>query len=172
LAVLADAYRRLRKRGELNGARLEVAGYLAPEHRKYLDDIQNEMEKAGLSEEFTYRGALDREQKISFLQSLDILSVPATYDEPKGIFLLEAMACGVPVVQPRRGGFTEIVERTGGGLLVKPDDVESLAEGILKAANEPTLREQLSESGFTKVREYHTVQRMADKALEAYASLL
>ena len=172
LAVLADAYRRLRKRGELNGARLEVAGYLAPEHRKYLADIQLEMEKAGLSEEFTYRGALDREQKISFLQNLDILSVPATYDEPKGIFLLEAMACGVPVVQPRRGGFTEIVERTGGGLLVKPDDVDSLAEGILKAANEPTLREQLSKSGFTKVREYYTVQRMADSALEAYSSLL
>ena len=39
------------------------------------------------------------------------MSVPATYDEPKGIFLLEAMAIGVPVVQPRRGAFPEIVER-------------------------------------------------------------
>ena len=65
---------------------------------------------------------LDREEKIAFLRRLDVLSVPATYDEPKGMFLLEAMACGVPVVQPRRGGFTEIVEKTGGGLLVEPDD--------------------------------------------------
>ncbi len=48
----------------------------------------------------------------------------------KECFLLEAMACGVPVVQPRRGAFTEIVERTGGGLLVQPDDAESLADGI------------------------------------------
>ena len=47
------------------------------------------------------------------------MSVPATYDEPKGVSLLEAMACGVPVVQPRRGAFTEIVEKTGGGLLVR-----------------------------------------------------
>ena len=62
-----------------------------------------------------------------------MLSVPATYDEPKGVFLLEAMASGVPVVQPRRGAFTEIVEKTGGGLLVAPDDPEALAEGLLQA---------------------------------------
>ena len=54
-----------------------------------------------------------------------MLSVPATYDEPKGMFLLEAMASGVPVVQPRRGAFIEIVEKTGGGLLVEPDDPDS-----------------------------------------------
>ena len=59
-----------------------------------------------------------------------MLSVPATYDEPKGMFLLEAMASGVPVVQPRRGAFTEIVEKTGGGLLVEPDDPEQLADGL------------------------------------------
>ena len=62
------------------------------------------------------------------------MSVPATYDEPKGVSLLEAMACGVPLVQPRRGAFTEIVENTGGGLLVEPDDPQSLADGILKIA--------------------------------------
>ncbi len=60
--------------------------------------------------------------KLAFLRSIDVLSVPATYDEPKGVFLLEAMASGVPVVQPRRGAFTEVVEKTGGGLLVAPDD--------------------------------------------------
>ena len=59
-----------------------------------------------------------------------MLSVPATYDEPKGMFLLEAMASGVPVVQPRRGGFVEIVEKTGGGLLVDPDNPDSLADGL------------------------------------------
>ena len=90
------------------------------------------MREAGLAGEFHYRGVLDRDGKIEFLRSLDVLSVPATYDEPKGIFLLEAMACGVPVVQPRRGAFTEVVERTGGGLLVEPDDAEALAAGLLR----------------------------------------
>ncbi len=172
LHILADAYRRLRKIGSLSNTRLEVAGYLAPEHRKYLDDIQREMSDAGLAEEFTYRGVVDREEKIAFLQGLDLLSVPATYDEPKGIFLLEAMACGVPVVQPRRGGFTEIVEQTGGGILVNPDDVDSLAEGLLQLAQDSEMRKSLSDSGFTRMRHFYSVARMADHAIGVYEDLL
>jgi glycosyltransferase involved in cell wall biosynthesis len=172
LHVLADSYRRLRARGELSNARLEAAGYLAPEHQAYLQEIEKEMQQSGFGDEFHYRGVLDREQKIAFLQTLDVLSVPATYDEPKGMFLLEAMACGVPVVQPRRGGFTEIVETTGGGELVEPDDADSLAEGILRIQRDPALGERLGQSGFEKVREQYSVARMADRALEAYESVL
>jgi glycosyltransferase involved in cell wall biosynthesis len=172
LHVLANAYRRLRKDGRLPNARLEAAGYMAPQHETYLKDIERELKQAGLGEEFNYRGVLDREQKIAFLQSLDVLSVPATYDEPKGMFLLEAMACGVPLVQPSRGAFTEIVEKTSSGLLVEPDDVESLAAGVLRIYEDPALREKLGQSGFENVREHYSVARMADRALEAYASVL
>ena len=172
LHVLADAYRHLRSNGALKNARLEVAGYLAPEHHKYLDDIVRQMEEANLGSEFAYRGKLDREQKISFLQGLDVLSVPATYNEPKGIFLLEAMACGIPVVQPRRGGFTEIVEKTGGGLLVEADDLNSLADGLLKINQDASLAAELSENGFRNVREFYSVARMADSALDVYQSLM
>jgi len=172
LHVLADAYRRMRQSGDLANARLEAAGYLAPEHKTYLSDIERTMKEAGLAEEFHYRGALDREQKIEFLRTLDVLSVPATYDEPKGMFLLEAMACGVPLVQPRRGGFTEIIEKTSGGLLVDPDDPVSLAAGILQLYLDPALAGQLGQNGYQKVREHYSVARMADRAVEAYESVL
>ena len=59
---------------------------------------------------------------MRFLQGLDVLSVPTTYREPKGLYVLEALANGVPVVQPRHGSFPELIEATGGGLLVNPDD--------------------------------------------------
>jgi Glycosyltransferase len=172
LHVLADAYQRMRKSGSLTNARMEVAGYLAPEYQRYLHDIESGFKNSGLGEEFTYRGVLDRQQKISFLQTLDVLSVPATYNEPKGIFLLEAMACGVPVVQPRRGGFTEIIKRTGGGLLVEPDDVDSLAEGLLKIARDTEIAKRLAADAFTKVREHYSVTRMADSALEVYTDMV
>jgi glycosyltransferase involved in cell wall biosynthesis len=172
LHVLAEAYRKLRADGAIQAARLEVAGYIAPEHKTYLADIEQQMKNASLAGEFNYRGVLDRDQKIAFLQGLDVLSVPATYNEPKGIFLLEAMACGVPVVQPRRGGFTEIVEKTGGGLLVEPDSLEALVEGIARIHREPGLGNALGKRGYLKVREYYSVSQMAGRALEVYAETI
>ena len=72
------------------------------------------------------------------------------------------------LVQPRRGAFTEIVERTGGGLLVQPDDPQSLAEGILNIARDTKLAQKLSANGFRGVREHYTAAHMADRVLECY----
>jgi len=171
LHVLAEAYRLARQSGELNEARLEAAGYMAPDCKPYLDEIQKHLQDAGLGGEFHYRGAVERADKIAFLRSLDVMSMPATYDEPKGVSLLEAMACGVPLVQPRRGSFTEIVEKTGGGLLVQPDDPQSLADAILKLSRDPNLAQELSANAFRGVREHYTAAHMADKVLEAYSDL-
>jgi len=171
LHVLAEAYRLARQSGELVDARLEAAGYMAPDCKPYLDEIQKHLQDAGLGGEFHYRGAVERADKIAFLRSLDVMSMPATYDEPKGVSLLEAMACGVPLVQPRRGSFTEIVEKTGGGLLVQPDDPRSLADGILKLSRDPNLAQELSANAFRGVREHYTAAHMADKVLEAYSDL-
>ena len=168
LHVLAEAYRLLRHSGDLPQARLEVAGYMAADCKPYLNEIEADFRKAKLGDEFHYRGVLDRTEKIEFLRGLDVMSIPATYDEPKGVSLLEAMACGVPLVQPRRGGFTEIVEKTGGGLLVPPDDPQSLAEGILKLYRNRELAAELGAKGFRGVREHYTAAHMADRILEAY----
>lgn len=166
LHVLAEAYRLLRK--ELPSARLEVAGYMAPDAKTYLAEVQRRLTDAGLAGEFRYHGVLDRPDKIAFLRSLDVMSVPATYDEPKGVSLLEAMACGVPLVQPRRGTFTEILESTGGGLLVQPDDPAQIAEGLLKIARNKQLAEELGANGFRGVRANYSAAHMADRLLEAY----
>ncbi|MCI0485424.1 MAG: glycosyltransferase family 4 protein [Blastocatellia bacterium] len=172
LHVLCEAYEHLRKRNDFPRSRLEVAGYLAPEHRSYLRGIEQRMKKSGLADEFQYRGALDREGKIAFLRGLDVFSVPTTFNESKGMSLIEAMASGVPVVQPRRGSFSEMIEKTEGGLLVEPDDPTSLAEGILSVWKDAALAEEFSRKGREGVRMHYTVARMADRALEVYGSLV
>lgn len=172
LHVLCDAYRRFRATTRGTHARLLVAGYLAPEHAPYLEELTRQMKEAGLASEFEYRGELDRAGKIAFLQSLDVMSVPATYAEPKGIFLLEAMASGVPVVQPRRGAFPEILETTGGGILVDADDPDALAHGFRELQNDPSLASALGAAGAAGVRAYYTVGHMAETVERIYAEVI
>ncbi len=172
LHLLGEAYRLFRRRTASAPVRLEAAGYLAHAHKPYLDGIVRAMEKAGLGLEFKYHGAVDRTGKLAFLRSLDVLSVPATYDEPKGVFLLEALACGVPVVQPRRGAFTEVVEKTGGGVLVAPDDASALADGLFELWKDRSLARRLGRNGFDNSRAYYSVARSADQMMAVYDSLV
>ena len=172
LQLLADAYRLFRARTGGAPARLEAAGYLAAAHQPLLDGVRRSLDAAGLADEFTYHGAVDRTRKLAFLGSLDVLSVPATYDEPKGLFLLEAMASGVPVVQPRRGAFTETVERTGGGLLVAPDSAAALADGLYALWSDRALAERLQRAAFAGVREHYSIARSADRLMAVYDSMV
>jgi glycosyltransferase involved in cell wall biosynthesis len=169
--VLVEAYRRMRKLPGSDGSRLLAAGYLPPEHQEYLDDARRVLEASGLGGEFAYRGELDRAAKVAFFHELDVLSVPTTYKEPKGLFLMEAMASGVPVVQPRRGAFPEMVENTGGGLIVDADDPDALADGILALKREPELVASLGAAGARGVRKHYTVEKMAEQVECVYREL-
>ncbi|MDX2034128.1 MAG: glycosyltransferase family 4 protein [Blastocatellia bacterium] len=172
LHILADAYRRLRTRGDFGPARLDAAGYLAPEHRGYLEEIEQSMREAGLGDEFRYHGTLEREEKLRFLQSIDVFSMPTTYAEAKGLSILEAMASGVPVVQPRWGSFPEVVERTRGGLLCEPNDAGSLADALHSLWRNPEQLGDLARQAATGVRQFHGVEQMASRAATVYDRLL
>jgi glycosyltransferase involved in cell wall biosynthesis len=171
LHILAEAYRQLRKRPGFGPARLDAAGYLAPEHKPYLREIEEKMREAGLGDEFHYHGALDREAKLQFFQNIDVLSVPTTFADAKGFPALEAMASGVPVIQPRWGSFPEIIEKTGGGLLSEPNDPVSLVHGLYELWQNPERARDLARRGAAGVREHYTVTRMAEGALNVYSLL-
>jgi glycosyltransferase involved in cell wall biosynthesis len=173
LQALADAYVHLRQRtGAAADIRLDAAGYLGRADTPYFENVKRRLDAAGLLAEFTYHGAVDRPGKLAFLQTLDVLSVPAPYDEPKGVFLLEAMASGVPVVQPRRGAFTEIVEKTGGGLLVPQDDPRALGDALFELWQDRAKAAALGERGFQGVRAHYTVAHSADRFLEVCQPLI
>lgn len=172
LHLLAEAYKLFREHSGVSNTRLEAAGWMGPEGKAYLAEIERKLREWGLANEFQYHGELDRQGKIDFLRQLNVFSMPATYPEPKGLTLLEAMASGVPIIQPSHGSFPEIVERTGGGILVTANDAASLAEGIHKLYQNPEMANDLGRKGTAGVRQHYSVTQMADRALEVYGNLL
>jgi glycosyltransferase involved in cell wall biosynthesis len=165
---LADAYRILRQERDVPQARLAAAGWMGVNQKPYLDGIERTLRDAGLAGEFKYHGELSRLDKVRFLSELDVFSMPAPYKEPKGFSVLEAMAAGVPVVQPAHGAFPEMVLRTGGGVLVAPDDPHALAEGLWQVWQDADLRAKLGYLGAGGVRRHYSIARSAERMEKVY----
>jgi len=172
LHVLADAYRRLRQKPGVPDTRLLAGGYMLDEHRDYFAGVERQIADWGLADQFSYAGSPDRTGKIALLRQMDVLSVPSTYAEPKGFFLLEAMANGVPVVQPRHGAFPEIIERTGGGLLVDNGNPDALADGLFRILTDRGCAAELGRAGAAGVRQHYGVEHMARAAEGVYEEMV
>jgi len=159
---LVDAFRLLHAKHRQ--VRLRVGGYLGRPERDYYRAIQRAAQPLG--DAFTYVGSpLTLADKVQFLQGIDVLSVPTEFLEPKGLYVLEAMANGVPVVQPRHGAFPELIEATGGGLLVEPKDPRALADAFEQLLLNPDQRAALGAAGYSGVRARFGARAMADATL-------
>jgi len=169
LRELAEAFRILRQR--VPQARLRVGGYLKPEHASYFEDVRRLCRGWGF--DFDHVGSPDSHAaKVEYLKSLDVLSVPAPYQEPKGLYVLEALANGVPVVQPDHGAFPELIRSTDGGLLVPPDDPQQLAAALERLYREPQTRMQMGTTGQQRVQVQFNMQLMAQRSQEVFRAAL
>jgi glycosyltransferase involved in cell wall biosynthesis len=172
LHLLVAAFKQLTDELGPDRLRLRVAGWLGQRDRPYFDGIMDQVKEWGLENVVDYRGEVDRQAKIEFLSSLHVLSVPTTYRDPKGRFVLEALASGVPVVQPRHGAFPEMIEATGGGLLVEPDSADALASALGALRKDPVRRKELGRKGRESVRRDFSAEAMARRTLEVYEQYL
>jgi glycosyltransferase involved in cell wall biosynthesis len=158
---LVDAMPALRER--IPNAAIHAAGYLGPANRDWFEPLRKEL---------SYLGEVDLPGKLAFLDSLDVLSVPTAYEEPKGMYVIEALGRGIPVVQPRHGAFPELIEMTGGGVLVEPGNPRALADGLAQVLLDPSRRDQLARAGHSAVRERFTDDQMAANMLQVYQQTL
>lgn len=168
---LVEAYRIMRHDRGLPPSKLVAAGYLGADHHAYLDSIERHLRASGLDSEFHYAGTVDRDAKARFLRSLDVLSVPGSYHDPKGLYLLEAMATGVPVVQPNHGAFPEVLRNTCGGLLAASEKPEDVADAIMTLWRAPERAAEHGARGAEGVRARYTTAHMAEAMLKVYGEL-
>jgi glycosyltransferase involved in cell wall biosynthesis len=172
LHILVDAFLELRRRPEMQDVQLWVAGWLSEDHRQYAEREFGKIRDAGLSDAFQYAGAVDRQAKLEFLEQLDVLSVPTTYREPKGLFVLEALASGVPVVQPAHGAFGEMLDELGGGRLVPPNDPSRLADELGALLSDRETLRQLGLAGAQAVHTRRNADAMAEQTWEVFQQFL
>lgn len=169
---LCEAFVALAGRGGRDNLYLSAAGYFPGSSVSWLKGITARMKEAGVRNRVEFLGTLDRREKIEFLSRLDIFSVPARHPEAKGLYVLEAMASGIPLVLPDRGSFTELIARGGGGLLYDPGDENGLRSTLEILIDDRDQRLKLGREGREAAEGFFNSDRMAKETLDYYQDLL
>ncbi len=158
LHQLVDAFIAIAHRSEAKHVKLQLAGWMGPQHTTFWDEQKAKLNQAGLADRWEYLGSIDRDEKARFLSSINLFCVPTTYAEPKGLFLLEAIAAGTHYVQPDHGAFPELHQRMqttdqsrSFGELFKADSVEDLAVKLIGAIQSKRPNANASESTLQEI---------------------
>ncbi|MEM1058923.1 MAG: glycosyltransferase family 4 protein [Verrucomicrobiota bacterium] len=171
LGTLVDAFLLLHRRGSVPGLKLRVAGALTPPDEPFVNGIKAKVTEAGLAEHFELKGNITLEEKREFFEGLSVFSVPATYGEAFGLYVVEAMAAGVPVVQPRHASFPELIEHHDAGRLCAPNDAASLADELEAVLTDPDQARQLGANGRRAAFDHFTAETMATRLVEEVGQL-
>lgn len=170
LDTLVEAFIHLKNRDTIPRLKLHIGGGCGPGDEAFVKSLRKRLAEAGFIGETMFAPNLSRVEKIDFLESLSVFSVPAGYGEAFGLYVIEAMAAGVPVVQPCTASFPELIETTGGGLLCEPGDARSLADALETLLLDPAKARALGEAGRNAVSEKFRVAHMAEQTLRVFQS--
>jgi len=170
LDLLIDAYILLRQRDRVKDLKLRVGGGCGPSDMPFVEAQRQKLKAAEVLHEVEFCPNLTRAAKLEFFRSLTLMSTPALYGEAFGLYVIEAMAAGVPVVQPRHASFPELIAATGGGMICEPT-AKGLAASIEQLLCDPIALGGLSEAGRNAVFKDFSMERMAEDTAKVFEEL-
>ena len=172
LEILVDAFIQLKQTAPLRSLQLKIMGGRTPDDAPFLQRLRHKLSAQGMLADVEFFEGVARERRLEFLTSLTVLSVPLPYPEAFGMFILEALACAVPVVQPRIGAFPEIIAATGGGLCYDPADPGGLTRALQSLLLDPGAAHHLGQAGREAIRKEFNIHATAERILAVYKHCL
>lgn len=134
-----------------------------------LEEMKRMARELGIASSVDFRGHVN--QIADFLHATDIFVLPSL-QEGLPNSLLEAMACGLPVVATRIGGVTDIVKNGESGILVKPGDSKDLAQGILRLLKDDEFAAYIASNAYKTIKNSYSIDSIAPRYIELYKQLL
>ena len=169
--TLVEAFIHLKKNEKLKNARLRITGGKRADDKIFLNRIREQLSSCGLIDDVEFLPDFDYNTNPAFLRTLSVLSVPEKQPVAYGLYVLEALAAGVPVVQPASGVFPELLEMTGGGVLCEPNNATALASAMEPLLLEPDYARQLGKRGRDAVFEKFNIEQTAEEMVRIYGEI-
>ena len=172
LDTVVDAFIRLRRDGRNPLLRLKIGGGCGPGDEPFVDRMRQRLAAAGLASEFSIHPNVSRAEKVQFYASCDVISVPSRAEEAFGLYVIESLAAGTPLVQPAAGAYPELLAATGGGTICGANTAEALADTLDPLLRDPRRLRELGQAGRSVVVREFTDEIMARKTVAALHHIL
>jgi glycosyltransferase involved in cell wall biosynthesis len=169
--IVVDAFIDLKKNTGFEDVKLIATGGLTGDDKKFLKDQKQKIKDNNLEDSFEIIEEFEGDARHNFFRKVSMVSVPVRIGEAFGMYLLESMASGIPVVQPALGAFPEIVEKSGGGVTYSPNTPKKLSETWADLLSNPEKLEKLSIDGYEGTKKHFNIHNHAAEIIELYESL-
>ena len=150
---------------------LAVGGQLLKSNEEFWEGLKADLGEKELGERLDYAGEMEMAEKVHFLKRCDVFCVPGRSAERNGMAWIEAVSAGVPLVVTDRPGLREIVDLTGGGVVVLPDDPAALADALATLRDDPDRADRLGRAAAQGAAEHFDIGETAGETLAIYESL-
>jgi glycosyltransferase involved in cell wall biosynthesis len=168
LDTLVEAFLKLRAEGRGPLLKFRAAGGMGPEDGPFVEAMRHRLLQAEIGPDFEISPGLDRAARQELLRRVSVVAVPARQPEAFGLFAIEAMAAGVPVILSQLGAYPELIEATEGGMLVEPDSSAALARMLEMIITRPNDARAMGDRGRRAVLSKFSIGRMAEGVLAVF----
>jgi glycosyltransferase involved in cell wall biosynthesis len=172
LEILIDAFIELKKKEALRNIRLKLTGGHTDDDKHFINKQIKKLNSHGFMHDVEFIEDYRPEAIPKFFQGLSVVSVPVLKGEAFGLYQLDSLASGIPVVQPALGAFPEMVKESKGGFIYQPNTSQMLAAALSELLSDKEKLHQLSKDGRNAVVHKYNSQVLSDKMVEVYQSLI
>lgn len=168
LGILIEAFMELKTREGFSDARLRLTGGMTADDKRFINTLQKQLRKKNILQDVEFMHHFSPETLSVFFKGLSVLSVPVLAGEAFGLYQMEALSSGIPLVQPALGAFPEIIEWTGGGIVYSPNNSTTLADTFAKLLGNPTLLLEMGKKGRAAVEDHFNNRVLTEKMIRVY----
>jgi len=169
--IVVDAFILLKKKPGFEDVKLIATGGSTGDDAKFNKEQRQKIRENNLLDHFEIYPEFEGKEVNGFFKKVQMITVPVRIGEAFGMYLLEAMASGVPVVQPALGAFPEIIESSGGGVTYMPNTPEKLAESWTELLSNQDKLEKLSLAGYGGTRKKFNIHSHTKEIITLYENL-
>jgi glycosyltransferase involved in cell wall biosynthesis len=172
LEILVDAYIKLKRKPEFNNLKLLLTGGKTADDNRFINKQIRKLKKVNILQDVEFVDDFRTSVLNDFFNKISVLSVPVLKGEAFGLYLLEALASGIPIVQPDLAAFPEIVEVSGAGVVYHPNTADALAEKLAEVLSNPDGLKEMSINGRKAVDENFNLMKSTEKLIEIYRNVI